>query len=121
MKEKSIQTTLRIHGMLFAILALLVSGCATSSPRSAHGPAPAACTDSLYVQLSRQHPDSMSERVWQRFQALDSACARARTQAVDASLGMGMMGMGHGGGRAWTILAALVMVGMATAMVAFRL
>jgi hypothetical protein len=62
----------------------------------------------------------MSERAWQRFQTLDSACARARAQSADASHGMGMMGMGHGEGRAWTILAPLFIVGMAIAMVAFR-
>ena len=100
---------------------LVIIGCATSSPPQAHAPAPVACSDSLYVQLARQHPDSMSERAWRRFQSLDSACVRARSETVSDMRGMGMMGMGHGQNRVWTILAPVIVLGMAVMMVAFRL
>lgn len=106
---------------VFPILAavLLLSGCTTSSLPRAHGPEPAACADSLYVRLARQHPDSLSERAWQRLQSLDSTCARARAQAAGDTRGMGMMGMAHGQNRAWMILAPLIVAGMAVMMVAF--
>ena len=100
---------------------LLVAGCARSSPTLAHGPEPAACTDSLYVQIARQHPDSLSERAWRRLQSLDSACARARAATVSDTRGMGMMGMAHGQNRYWVILAPLIMAGMAVMMITFRL
>jgi hypothetical protein len=107
---------------VFSVLAatLLLGGCATaSSPPRAHGPEPAACNDSLYVQLARQHPDSLSDRAWLRLQSLDSACVRARTQSANDPHGMGMMGMGRGQNTAWTFLAPLIVVGMAVMMVTF--
>ena len=100
---------------------LLLTACATTSPRHARATKPAACSDSVYVQLAHQHPDSMSERAWQRFQSLDSACVRARSQAPAESHAGGMMGMGHGQNGAWAILAPLVVLGMAVMMVALRL
>lgn len=104
---------------------ILLSGCGLSTSRSGHGPEPAACADSVYVQLGRQHPDSLSERAWQRLQNLDSACVRAREQMAgemqpSGMMGTGMMDMGHGQGRAWTILAPLLLLSMAAMMVILR-
>ena len=99
--------------------ALVLSGCAPAASRAVHAAQPAACTDSIYVHLSRQHPDSLSERSWQRLQSLDSACARARAAAPTDPHGTGMMGMGTGSGKVWTLLAPIVVVGMAVMMVVF--
>lgn len=99
---------------------LMLGGCATvSSPTRAHRPEPAACSDSLYVQLARQHPDSLSERAWLRLQSLDSACVRARTQSASDMQGVGMMGMGHGQRSGWRVLGPVIVVGMAVMMVGF--
>ncbi len=108
-------------GLPFLVAALLLGGCSPPVSHADQAPKPAACTDSLYVRLARQHPDSLSDRAWQRLQTLDGACERARTQPASDMGGMGMMGMGHGEGRAWTILAPLVVLSMALAMLVFRL
>ena len=108
------------HTLPLLAALLLLAGCATSSPTRARGPEPAACADSLYVQLARQHPDSLSERAWRRFESLDSACVRARVQAPAETRATGMMGTGHGKNGAWTILAPLIVAGMAVMMVALR-
>lgn len=100
---------------------LMIAGCATASRSPAHGPVAAVCTDSIYLHLARQHPDSLSERAWQRLQSLDSSCARERAHAASDTRGMGMMGMAHGPRRAWAILAPLIIVGMMVMMVALRL
>lgn len=99
--------------------AVLFTGCAAPTSRMAHAPQPAACTDSIYVQLSRQPPDSLSERAWQRLQALDSGCARARAEAPKDTHGMPMMGMGGGSGKVWMILTPIIVAGMAVMMVVF--
>lgn len=101
-------------------IALLLVSCATAAPSRSHVPEPAACSDSLYVQLSRQHPDSLSERSWQRLQSLERACATARAQTSSETGGMGMMGMDHGGRGLWTGAGMLVIVGMAITMFARR-
>lgn len=110
------------HRSRFPVLvaAVLLAGCAAPASRATHAPPPVACTDSLYLQLARQHPDSLSERAWTRLQSLDSACARARTRPENDTRGMGMMGMGHGGSRAWTILAPVIVASMAAMMIVFR-
>ena len=98
--------------------ALVLSGCAPAASRAVHAAQPSACSDSIYVHLSRQHPDSLSERSWQRLQSLDSACARARAAAPADPHGTEMMGMG-GSGKVWTLLAPIVVVGMAVMMAMF--
>lgn len=100
---------------------LLLAGCARTSRSAKQGPEPAACSDSLYLGMARQHPDSLSERAWQRFQRLDSACMQGRRQAHTDGHGGGMMGADAGRGGMWTVLAPLVVGAMAVAMVVFRL
>ncbi len=95
---------------------MILTGCAPA-PSAAHPPEPAPCTDSVYVSLKRQHPDSLSERAWQRLQALDRECAAARAQTTHARDG-GMMGMGHGGG--WGLLGLATIVVMVVMMSALR-
>lgn len=92
-------------------LFLALSGCAA---RQAHLQEPAACSDSLYVQLQRQHPDSLSARAWERLQTLEQTCAAARAKRNgDMS---GMMGMGSGRSMLWMGLVMVVGVGMAFTM-----
>ena len=112
--------SIRTLPMLAAVAMLLVS-CATIPTPQSHAMAPVACSDSVYVQLSRQHPDSLSERSWQRLQSLERACAAARAQTpTEESSGMGMMGMDHGGRGLWTGVGMLFVVGMAITMFARR-
>lgn len=85
------------------LAAALLAGCAANQ---AHVQPPAPCSDSLYVQLKREHPDSLSEREWQRLQSLDQACAVTRAQAHGQMTGM--MGMGTGRGVLWMGLVMVV-------------
>jgi len=105
-------TPSRRLGLAMLAAALLVTACATN-PMPAHAPEPAPCADSLYVQLKRQHPDSLSERAWQRFQSLDQACAATQTQAR-GQIG-GMMGMGSMSGM--LLMGVVMVVGAAMVLV----
>ena len=101
-----------------SLLVLSLGGCAA---RQAHVQEPTPCTDSLYVQLKRQHPDSLSGRAWERLQALEQACTVARAQRGSEMQGMrGMMGMGSRRGVLWMGLAMVVGVGMVLMMTALR-
>ena len=106
------------NGLRPAVIALLALVTACAPPmRQVSAPQPAPCDDSLYIQLKRAHPDSLSERAWQRLQSLDRDCAAARTQAHAET--SGMMGMGHGlGGRrmGMGIVAVVLMAIMMTAV-----
>jgi hypothetical protein len=88
------------RGLAVAWLALFAA-CATPATRQAHVEPPSPCTDSLYVRLQQQHPDSLSERAAQRLQSLDRECAAARAESQRSGshgAANGMMGMGHGTG-----------------------
>lgn len=100
------------------LTAALVTACATPATRSGHVQEPAPCIDSVYAQLKRQHPDSLSERAWQRLQSLDRDCATARLQSHGET--SGMMGMGHGRGGAWMGLGVVTVIVMAAMMAAIR-
>ena len=100
---------------IFVALVLSFSGCAA---RQAHLQEPASCSDSLYVQLKRQHPDSLSERAWERLRTLEQNCAAARTQRNGDM--NGMMGMGSSRGLLWMGLVMVVGVGMALTMARLR-
>lgn len=97
-----------------AVGILSLSACAPPPP-TGHAPEPSPCTDSLYVSLKRQHPDSLSERAWQRLEALDRECATARTQAAHADQG-GMMAGGMHGGRKWGLLGMVTVAAMLAMM-----
>lgn len=105
----------RLTWIIPLALVLSFSGCAA---RQAHVMEPSPCSDSLYVQLKRQHPDSLSQRSWERLQALEQSCAAARTQRnsemnneTDA-----MMGLGSSRNFLWMGLLMVVGVGMALTM-----
>jgi hypothetical protein len=99
------------------VLLALVMACATPMQQASMRQ-PAPCEDSLYVQLKRTHPDSLSERAWQRLQSFDRDCAAARAQAQTEASGMAM-GMGHGRGGRWMgmgIVGVVLMVALMTAV-----
>ena len=101
-----------------SVLLLSLGGCAA---RQAHVQEPTPCTDSLYVQLKRQHPDSLSERAWARLQGLEQACTVARAQHKSGMSGMsGMMGMGSRRGALSMVVVMAVGVGMVLMMAALR-
>ena len=91
-------------------MVLTVAACATN-PMPARSPAP--CADSLYIQLKRQHPDSLSERAWQRLQSMDQACAATQMQANGQM--RGMMGMGSMSGV--LVMGVVMVVGAAMVLV----
>jgi hypothetical protein len=77
------------------VLALgLLAACVTPGIQG-RAAAPARCTDSTYVQLTQQHPDSLSERSWQQLQSLGRECGIAQAYERDSSAG----GSGHSGAR----------------------
>lgn len=95
-----------------AFLAVTVLSACVTPAAQWRAVAPSPCADTTYLQLKRQHPDSLSEREWQRFQSLDTACteaqARARERAVIETEHGGWMGMGHGGISAGFMTAVMV-------------
>ncbi|HEY0673240.1 MAG TPA: hypothetical protein VGD27_13260 [Longimicrobiales bacterium] len=98
------------------LAAVIVAACAASAGRRTAS-LPVPCADSTYVHLKRQHPDSLSEREWQRFKTLDSACTQAETHARSTDANRSAQGgrMGISGGVAagfMTVLMAAMMVTM---------
>ncbi len=63
-----------------AALALAVAGCVSTAPVDPSTPEPVVCTDPSLVELRAQHPDSLSEREWQRYQVLEHDCSVARAE-----------------------------------------
>ena len=98
-----------------SVLVFALGGCAA---RQAHVQEPTPCTDSLYVQLKRQHPDSLSERAWARLQGLEQDCTVARAQHKSGM--SGMMGMGSRRGVLSMVVVMAVGVGMVLMMAALR-
>jgi hypothetical protein len=87
-------------------------GCATAGTGTASVPAPAPCADALYADLRAQPPDSLSEREWQRLQALDRECAAARAEAP-RTIAAQTDAQHH---RVWWMASGLVMVGVMVLM-----
>lgn len=106
----------RTATILVAAAALALSACAPAA-KAPQAPVPAPCADSLYAALKRQHPDSLSERAWQRLQMLDLDCAESRAPAAPAP-DTHMMGMGSGGG--WRLLGVTTIAVMALMMAIVR-
>ena len=106
---------MRSNWLLSALLlsSLTLVGCAARRP-VLHEPVP--CTDSLYLQLKRVHPDSLSERAWQRLQSLQADCVSARAQPEHGRTGM--MGMGS---RRGLLGMGILMVGAAGMLVMMSL
>ena len=95
-----------LRGVAVVSLAPLAA-CATPATRRADVVEPSPCVDSTYVQLKRTHPDSLSDRAWQRLQSLEHACVASRGQSPEKT--SRMMGTGHLGAH-W------IAIGIGTAM-----
>lgn len=91
-------------------LSLALAGCASTARPQRFEPAPVACADSSLVKLRAVHPDSLSEREWQRLQVLERNCSLARAQTARETPGRthdhAMWWMGSG------LAMALMMVAM---------
>jgi hypothetical protein len=76
-----------------------LAGCTTPAYQVRHT-APAPCTDSVYVGLKQQQPDSLSEREWQRLQSLERECGNARISESNSgtTIHAGWMGIRHAAG-----------------------
>lgn len=59
-----------------ATLLLTVTACAGTPTDRPSRPVAPACTDSIYLELSQQHPDSLSDRAWARLQQLEATCQK---------------------------------------------
>lgn len=60
---------------------LVLNACAASPPPEQTAPASAACQNPVYVDLSTQHPDSLSDRAWERLQRLSAECSAEQAEA----------------------------------------
>ena len=108
----------RVHRSALVLVSLLGAIAACAPPMGQVSVRPEPCGDSLYVQLKRTHPDSLSERAWQRLQSLDRDCAAARAaEQMGTSV---MMGMGHGRDWRWMGMGLVAVVLMAIMMTALR-
>lgn len=65
-----------------AALTLTAMGCATYPSRDPAPPEPVVCADPVLVELRAEHPDSLSEREWQRYQVLERRCDVARAETA---------------------------------------
>lgn len=90
-------------------LAILAS-CATTGTRQVRVAEWAPCADSTYLELRRQHPDSLSERGWLRLQSLERDCATTREESSQRGTA-GMTDASHRGRSMW-LGAAVMMVAM---------
>lgn len=70
----------RVAILVTVALALTLAGCASTAPRQSYEPEPAACAEPSLAALRAEQPDSLSEREWQRLQALERDCDLARTE-----------------------------------------
>lgn len=82
---------MRAHILPVLAMTMLIGwGCTAPPPARQPEPGPDACSDSLYLELSGQHPDSLSERAWARLQQLDDACRAGPARSGEAdTLGSG--------------------------------
>ena len=94
---------------------VLFTACATPATRRAHVAEPSPGADSTYVQPKRTHPDSLSDRAWQRLQSFERACVASRAQAPGETVRI--MGTGHVGAHWIGIgIGTVLMVAMMFAM-----
>ena len=99
-----------IPRILTVLCLTILASCVTPGTQQVRVGVPTPCADSTYRQLRSQHPDSLSERGWQRLQNLDRACATR-----EESSGTGTTDATHRGSRMW-LGAAVMMVAMMVAM-----
>lgn len=97
----------RIQRLLPLALVFFLDAC-TSTPRAGRPvPEPAACQDSLYLELKAEHPDSLSDRAWERLQQLSAECrAEPGPEAASPTVPDG----GHRFGM-WLWMSATMVVG----------
>lgn len=97
----------------------LLAACAIPATSAETQPSATAassvCTDSSYSRLQSYHPDSLSERQWQRLQTLDRECAAARVTARHDS--HRTSGLSHGGHMMGAgIIGSVIMLAMVISM-----
>lgn len=97
--------------ILLVALLVVLGSCAAPPPPNRPAPEPPSCRDPVYLELRAQHPDSLSDRAWDRLQELDAECRSqlAEQPADNATLGPGADH--HLGGWLW-MPAMMVLGGM---------
>ncbi len=86
--------------LLAAVAIVTVAGCSVPEGGREPEPRPAVCADSVYLELAREHPDSLSDRAWERLQQLEAACDRRRAGSVDGA-GAAVRADHHGNDWVW--------------------
>ena len=103
--------------MLFPFTVLLFLGACASAPvPGSTVPEPEACRELVYLELKAEHPDSLSDRAWERLRQLDAECRADRSREpsrpdrVDADHHLGawlwMPAMMVVGGMMWLMMGA---------------
>jgi hypothetical protein len=88
-------------------LVLVLGACASApAPRRAT-PEPEACREPIYLELKAEHPDSLSERSWERLQQLEAECRAELRQEPDRA---NLVGGDHHRG-AWLWMPAMMLFG----------
>ena len=96
----------------FAVAAVIALSSCASGQRT-HALQDTACADPLYLQLKTIHPDSLSEREYERLRDLEAACQLEKQVASQEQHRGGMMGASHWYSLPMILLAA---AGMALMM-----
>lgn len=98
----------RVHAII-ALTVLVGWGCTAPPATQEPEPRPSACADSLYIELGREHPDSLSERAWERLQQLEEACRDEQSRSSDTD---GVVGPGAEHHRdVWIWMPAMMVTG----------
>lgn len=97
----------RSFALLPLALALFLGGCASANATPQPAPEPVACREPLYLELRDTHPDSLSERAWDRLQQLDAACRTERSRQAERPA---VTDPGHHP-RAWLWMPAMMLFG----------
>lgn len=64
-------------------LVLLLGACTSASPPRQPAPEPEACREPLYLELKNEHPDSLSDRAWERLHQLEAECRAEQTRQAE--------------------------------------
>ena len=96
----------RIYPALPLTLALFLGACASAPAAPPPAAGADACREPVYLELKGEHPDSLSERAWERLQQLEAACQAEETRQAERPA---VVDRGHHG--AWLWMPAMMVLG----------
>jgi hypothetical protein len=68
-------------------LALFVGACTPPAAPRQPAPEPDPCLEPVYLELRSEHPDSLSDRAWERLRQLEAGCRAERDRPLQATTG----------------------------------